>query len=328
MDVDVVALLRELDFGIAEGTSERSWLLRSPEGERFLVNLAKPTERITAHILRSYKPHRGSPVRPLYAGRTATAGVIERARAGEIDMLLEEPLQLILHGLVFTAEYADQPVQIQQRSRRMAWVRWAVKRCLLLADDPLRQSEIARLVGTSQQSVSNVCRQLGELVTATPEGTVTREPQALLEHWLKEYPGAGGQQFGWYSLDPIVEQTLKAVQEAQLLDAHPLVSGDVAADRLMPWKLPARGRIYISSPIDLADVGFVPAPLDEATLVTCVPADPTLWRLTELGTFPVYDDVELADPALVYWDVHDSNDIDSIEAAEHLEALITGIPSL
>ena len=328
MSIDVISLLRELDFVIAEGSSERSRLLRSAEGDPFLVHLAEPVERITAHTVRGFKPYRSSPVRPLFAGRTATPGVIEQAKAGGIDILLEEPLQLILHGLVFTAEYADQPVQADQRSRRMAWVRWAVERCLLLADYPLHQSEIAQLVGTSQQSVSAVCRKLGALVTATPDGMETREPQALLEHWLKEYPGAGGQQFGWYSLDPIVEQTLKAVQEAQLLDARPLVSGDVAADRLMPWKLPSRGRIYVNSPIDLADVGFVPAPLEEATLVTCVPSDPTLWRLTELGAFPVYDDAEIADPVLVYWDVYNSKDIDSIEAAKHLAALITGIPLL
>lgn len=328
MAIDVISLLRDLDFVIAEGTSERSRLLRSPGGDPFLVNLLDPVERITAHTVRGFKPYRGSPVRPVFAGRTATPGVIGQAKAGEIDILLEEPLQLILHGLVFTTEYVDEPVPVHQRSRRMAWVRWAVERCLLLADDPLHQSEIAQIVGTSQQSVSVVCRNLGALITATPGGLETREPQALLEHWLQEYPGAGGQQFGWYSLDPIVEQTLKAFQEAQLLDARPLLSGDVAADRLMPWKLPSRGRIYVNSPIDLAGIGFVPAPLEEATLVTCVPSDPTLWRLNELGTFPVYNDVDLADPALVYWDVYNSNDIDSIEAADHLAALITGIPLL
>ena len=39
------------------------------------------------------------------------------------------------------------------------------------------------------------------------------------------------------------------------------------------------GRVYVSGPIDLADDGFVPVPLQEANLVTCVPRDPTLWRL-------------------------------------------------
>ena len=157
------------------------------------------------------------------------------------------------------------------------------------------------------------------MVAVTNYGAEVTDPEALLAHWLKEYPGAGGQEFGWYSLDPVVEQTLAAFQVAKLLDARPLISGDVAADKMVPWKLPAKGRVYVDSPIDLAGNGFVPAPLEKATLVTCVPRDPTLWKLTGLEALPVYDDVQLADPALVYWDLYYSGDLDSLEAANHLK---------
>ena len=324
MGVDVVSLLRELDFGIEEGTSSRSWLLRSPNNTVFLVSVVPSVPRVNAHVLRSFIAHRGSPVRPLFVGSTATEGVLEQARAGVVDVLTEQPLQLILNGEVFTPSLEE---TVPQRSRavpgRLAWGRWAIERCLLLAVTPLTQSQIADLVGVSQQMVSRVCRRLGAWIATTSSGVVLSEPMKLLERWRQEYPGAGGQQFGWYSLDPVVKQTLTAVSEAKLLDARPLVSGDVAADRLMPWKLPSRGRIYVDSPIDLAGCGFVPAPLDEATLITCVPADPTVWRLTELGIFQIHDDMDLADAALVYWDVLNSEDIDSQEAADHLLALIT-----
>lgn len=109
---------------------------------------------------------------------------------------------------------------------------------------------------------------------------------------------------------------------------RPLVSGDVAADRLMPWKLPTRGLIYVDSPIDLSGRGFVAAPLEDATLITCIPDDPTIWRLTEIGAFPIYEDLDLADAALVYWDVLKSNDIDGRDAAEQLAVLITTMLSL
>ncbi len=329
MDIDVVSLLRELDFSIEEGTSTRSRLLRSPEGAIFLVAMVPSVQRVTAHALRNFIAHRGSPVRPLFVGGTATESVLEQAREGLVDVLTQQPLQLILKGTVFTPEVEQPaPAQRQAATGRKAWGRWAIERCLLLADTPMHQSVIAEYVGVSQQMVSRICKDLGPLATHTVDGVETLEPVKLLERWRAHYPGAGGQQFGWYSLDPIVKQTLNAVNEAKLLDVSPLVSGDAAADRLMPWKLPTRSKIYVDSPVDLAGCGFVPAPLEEATLITCIPEDPTVWRLTGIGAFPIYADVELADAALVYWDVVNNNDIDSQEAAEHLAALITTTLSL
>lgn len=329
MDIDVVSLLRELDFSIEGGASTRSRVLRSPDKAIFLVAIVPSVQRVTARTLRNFIAHRGSPVRPLFVGDTATESVLEQAREGQVDVLTQQPLQLILKGRVFTPEVEQlAPVQRQAPAGKRAWGRWAIERCLLLADTPMHQLEIAEYVGVSQQMVSRVCKDLGPLVTHTVDGVETLEPVELLELWREHYPGAGGQQFGWYSLDPIVKQTLNAVKEAQVVDASPLVSGDVAADRLMPWKLPTRSKIYVDSPVDLAGCGFVPAPLEEATLITCIPEDPTVWRLTGIGAFVLSEDMELADAALVYWDVVNSNDIDSQEAAEHLAALITATLSL
>lgn len=324
MDIDVVSLLRELDFSIEAGTSARSWLLRSPQSAIFMATIVPSVERISARTTRNFIVRQGSAVRPLFVGRTATDSVLEQARAGQVDVLTEQPLQLILKGTVFSPEFDHQdPAPRKASSGKKAWGSWAIERCLLLADVPMRQSELAEYVGVSQQMVSRVFKNLGSLLASTSDGVDTREPANLLERWADSYPGAGGQQFGWYSLDPIVEQTLNAVEEAHLLGARPLVSGDVAADRLMPWKLPTRGLIYIDSPVDLSGCGFVPAPLEEATLVTCIPEDPTVWRLTEIGSFPRYEDMDLADAALVYWDVLNSNDIDSLEAADHLASIFT-----
>lgn len=322
MIVDVVELLRELDIDIAEGTTDRSWHLRSPKGASFLVEPIKAIDRITSHAVRSFFSDLHSPVSPLFVGRTITPGMLEQAKSGHIDVLTEHPLQLILGGIVYANETPTRSPERRRPPGRAAWIRWAVGRCLLLSPEPLRQPVIADTLGTTQQSVSNAARQLGELVEDTGNGLSAVHKDALLEHWLEDYTGPGGLEFGWYSLDPIVEQTFKAAKAADLLDASPLISGDVAADRLAPWKLPSRGRIYVKSPIDLGGDGFVPAPVDEATLITCIPQDPTLWRLSNAERSQDSGAAALADAAIVYWDVLVSGDIDSIEAAGHLRELM------
>lgn len=320
MAVDVVTLLRELDFGITEGGSSRSWLLRAPSGETYGVEPTVPSQRLTAHVVRSL--HGNAARGHLLVGSTATDGILELARQGHLDVLTEVPLQLILRGKTYTiGDSAPEPHK--SAAARPGWTRWAVERYLLLASAPARQPVIADAVGSSQQSVSNAAKKLGALTADHGEGLMAADKGALLEHWRQDYTGPGGQEFGWYSLDPIVDQTTRAAAVANALDTAPLVSGDVAADRLAPWKLPSRGRIYVNGPIDLAGDGFVPAPVSDATLVTCVPRDPTLWRLVDLGPAPIAPGgIALADAAMVYWDLATSGELDSAEAALHLAGLI------
>lgn len=112
---------------------------------------------------------------------------------------------------------------------------------------------------------------------------------------------------------------------AKLLDINPLVSEDIAADRIAPWKLPSHGLVYVDGTVDLAGEGLVSAPLEEATLITCIPRDPTLHRLVDLrpGTAET-EDLPIADPAIVYWDLVHATDMDSSEAAARLATVMTG----
>ena len=103
------------------------------------------------------------------------------------------------------------------------------------------------------------------------------------------------------------------------MGAAPLIGGDVAADRIAPWKMPGKGLIYIKSPVDLVDDGFVPAPVNEATLITRIPRDPSLWKVAgAVGYRDLGDEFRNADDVLVYWDVLHGNDTDSAEAAAQL----------
>lgn len=323
MSVDVVTLLRELDVNIADGSGPGAWLLRPPGADGVQVELEPSVERITARTIKGKVfPRLDSMPRQMFVGRTITRSMLDHAEGGLFDVLTEDPLQLIINGTYYTTQEPESLTERIQPNRRPAWIRWATERYLLLADGPARQGEIAEALGATQQAISKAVRRLGPLVAKTDEGLIAPDRAALLGLWLSTYEGPHGQEFGWYSLAPIVEQTLKAVDVAELLEAHPLISGDVAADRLAPWKLPTRGRIYVDSPIDLAGDGFVPSPLDEATLITCIPQDPTLFRLSDMGPGAVAEERRLADAATVCWDVLNSGDMDGDQAAEQLKELI------
>lgn len=310
MAVDVAALLHDLGFMLGQGAGPRDLMLRSPSGKSHLVSFAPATDRITVRTLRHGS---AASSRILFIGRSATPSVIDRAIAGKVDILTEDPPRAIIDGDVFAASGGEEQIPARQVRVRPAWFRWAVERLLVLVDEPLRQSQIAARLGTSQQTVSHAARTLGSLVVDEGHGLRAADRRVLLEHFLKEYPGAGGQQFGWYSLDNPVDQAVRAMELSTLLDAQPLLSGDVAADRIAPWKLPGQAKLYVSTPVDLGGEGFLPAPLGEATLVITLPQDPTLWHLASNGEGP-----SLADPALVCWDVLHGDDVDSTEASEHL----------
>lgn len=325
MSVDLAALLHELDVRVTEGSTGAAWLLRTSDGDTFEVEPTVPAHRVTAAQVRTNTPrHRGQRSRPLHVGETATSGVIERAVASEIDILTSEPLRLILEGRIF--EVRPQP-QLRHRSQhpgRRPWTRWALERYLVLSPTPSRQSQIAETLGVTQQSVSRAAQSLSRIVLDEGDGLFAADRSQLLTQWQGEYPGPGGQEFGWYSLDPVTKLVDRVVSLAALLEVRTLVSGDVAADRIAPWKLPERGRIYVSGPLDLADDGFVSVPLDEANVVTCIPRDPTLWRLAYPAQVSADSSVQpIADAAIVYWDLLRSGEQGSDEAAAHLAQLLT-----
>lgn len=325
MKVDAVALLRELDFAITAGSTAQTWSLRSPDGTFLEAQMIPPIGRITAHAARGVAAPQVPGAIALLVGHSITPALLADAKAGRIDVLVEEPLQLVARGTVYSpAHHQATPPQQPAPSRRSPWIRWAVARCLLLADKPMRQSMIAEILGTTQQSVSNAIRTLGHHASQTEHGYVAADKGALLDHWVRNYPGPGGLEFGWYSLKPIVEQTVLAAEVSAALNAHPLIGGDVAADSVAPWKLPTTGRVYIDVPVDLGKHGFVPAPLEDATLITCVPRDPTLWRRDDPARGIARSASDLADAVIIYWDVLTSAGPDSQEAAEHLKEVIAG----
>lgn len=325
MLIDVVTLLRELDVRIDDGSAPGAWLLHPPDADQVQVELEPSVERINARTIRGKTfPRLRSMPRQIFVGRTITPSMLDHAKNGTFDVLTEEPLQLIINGTSYMQQEPESTGNSVEPRRRFAWVRWGTARFLALADEPARQRAIAETLGVSQQAVSKAVRQLGPLVTESDDGFIASDRAAVLDHWLSDYIGPGGQEFGWYSLSPIVEQTLKAADAADSAGVRPLISGDVAADRLAPWKLPSRGRIYVTRPIDLGRDGFVPSPVEEATLIICIPQDPTLFCLSHMSPGPgtAHEPRALADAATVCWDVLHSGDIDADQALDHLKDFI------
>lgn len=323
MAIDVGDLLTELNFSVAEGSIRGAWLLSAPNGEHFEVAPETIASRLNLRTIRNIMARQNVRIRPLLIANSATTAVIEQAQAGKFDLLTVEPLQLI---------HADRTYAIQENPplglptstpHRPAWIRWAVMRYLLLSQAPARQADIATTLHTSQQAVSQAIRYLGSLTANSGDGAYATDRRALLKLWMDKYAGPGGHEFGWYSLDPITEQVARSVEVAEMFDTHPLVSSDLAADTIAPWKLPTKGKIYLRGPVDLAEDGFVPAPLAEATLVICEPQDATLWHLKKLhNTNATRKILPLVDPLIVLWDLLHEEEVDNEAAAEKIAELI------
>lgn len=182
------------------------------------------------------------------------------------------------------------------------------------------QRELAALVGVSQPRVSQALRALADqgYVRRGSSGWTVHDIDAALRWWLDSYPGPGGLRTLWYSLDPPVEQANTVAQMIATGHAgsRPVVSGDVAADIIAPWRSPVRAVLYAHAGVDLTVAGFVPAG-EEATLELTVPRDVGLWPPAQpscpsLATFP------LADPLQILWDVCRTPGPDSEEAADRV----------
>lgn len=314
--MDVASVLRELGLKLVYGSEDGLWSIRDDSGEMLVFTPTDPVDRLDSRTVNRLSGNlTPGQARPLLIGSSATRQVMERAASGEIDILTEEPLRLFHEGVAYRTEEPAPVLSAPRRTGRPAWVRWGLMRELLRTGSLPEQTEVAARFGVTQQAVSRALRTLGDMGAGDPE--------KLLDLFLGEYAGPGGKEFGWYALTPVTEQTDVAVSLAHDLELDPIVAGDVAADRIAPWKLPTRSRIYLRGPMDLGGEGFIPAPLAEATLICCTPRDRTPWATgTKVG-----DDVthRLADPALILWELLHSDGADSDQAAEHLrQAIIEG----
>lgn len=316
--MDIASVLRELGLSLIDGSRADLWILRNASGSRLLVTPTDPVERLDTRTVSRLGPSSiPGPARTLLIGSSATREVTQRAASGEIDILTGDPPRLFHEEVAYRTEEPAPVLPAPRRPGRPSWVRWALMRTLIRDGSLPEQTVVAAQFQVTQQAVSRALRTLRD--------ARTEDLAELLALFFEEYPGPGGKEFGWYGLEPVTKQVSTAVSLAHSLDLDPMVGGDVAADRIAPWKLPTRARVYLRGTIDLGGEGFVPAPLMEATLICCTPRDRTLWAT---GT-AVEGDVPhlVADPVLVLWELLHSDDPDSDQAAAHLRQAILAAAS-
>ena len=265
-----------------------------------------------------------TPFRTLHVGSRAGADVLAAATAGACDLITFDPERVIIGSREWLpTDLGDRP---STRRSRDAWGRWAVDRVLSLSRTPLTQRAIADATGVTQQAVSAILRRYPEARTpGTGFAVASKDREKIIDGWLTEYPGPGRVAMHWYGLDSLPTQVSEASMLIKELDSSVLVTGDVAADTIAPWRRPTRARLYVREIIDFTPAGFTPADADEATMTVVLADDPTIWTVADAfkhGT----EQIALADPLIVLWDLlHTSEGADVTEAAGILrEVIISG----
>ncbi|WP_169053725.1 winged helix-turn-helix domain-containing protein [Agromyces sp. H66] len=208
---------------------------------------------------------------------------------------------------------------LPRSSRRVPWGRFALLRALCRTREPRTQAQLADEVGITQAAVSQSLSKLNGLVTREPSGWSAADVQTLAESFLAEYPGAGGIGVNWFALDPVAVQADKALNAG--LEVNAMLSGDVGADRIAPWRVPTKAIVYAAAGLDLADAGFAQATVERSTLELRVPVDPTLWRTA--NAYAGGQRASIADPLIVAHDVLRTGGADAEDAVEHVLEQLT-----
>lgn len=215
---------------------------------------------------------------------------------------------VIVRGDDLTVEKDDRPTGTERR--RVSYALFALQRTLARTREPRFQADLARECGVSQMTVSKLLRADPLLAEKTEQGWIAHDPRALADRFLAEYPGPGGLSQLWYSIRPVVEQA----ERASTSGPRALLSGDSAADRLAPWRVPRTAVVYADRSLPLEAVGFAETDSREATLRVQVPMDETIWA-TATAWYPRGHTV---DPLIAAWDLRRSGGPDADEAVEHL----------
>lgn len=277
-------------------------------------------DEIDAHLVFTPRPPTPSEVRKHALGTASgavTAFVSPRANSITRRLALDDP-RLALFGLddgtvIVQGEdltVAKDDRQTSGRRRRVSYALFALQRTLARTREPRFQNDLAHECGVSQMTISKLLGADPLLAQRTGQGWVARDRRALAERFLAEYPGPGGLSQLWYSIRPVIEQA----EQASASGLRALLSGDSAADRLAPWRVPRLAVLYADRSLPLEASGFAETDSREATLRVHVPMDQTIWATADAW----YPRGRTVDPLIAAWDLQRSGGPDADEAVERL----------
>ncbi len=168
-------------------------------------------------------------------------------------------------------EKAYTAVMTGKRTRRWGAGKAAATRLLYASRRPVTQVDLAAMVGVSQPAVSQYLTSLranGDVSFEDP-GWLANRTQLPLSY-QEGYASRFVDQSCWYRIDAVNAQVEDLVRRWPTL----IVSGDVAADAVLPWKVPSVGIVYgETEDAAMDDLGFVRAdtPATASVLVRPVP---------------------------------------------------------
>ena len=179
---------------------------------------------------------------------------------------------------------------------------------------------LAAQAGISQPRASQVLHQLRslELVDVSGRGRWKPRREALLDRFLAEYPGPGGSEHYYYTLDSPADVAVRAGQAST--PGRPIVvSADVGPDLIVPWRRPSLAILYVRHAIDPSGLGLTDAQgRHDANVIIRTPEDRSVFPVPALTGQVRGNEVPLADPLQQIWDLQDLGGADRIEAAGRL----------
>ena len=194
-------------------------------------------------------------------------------------------------------------------------------------EDELGATTLAAQARVSQARASQVLHQLQDLklVNRVEYGRWRPDRKALLDRFLAEYPGPGGSEACFYTLDPITDVTVRA---ARVLGKDLAVSADVGPDLILAWRRPTKVIWYVRRLAGASGLGLVEAQgQHDANVVIRMPKDGSVFPTPPSLVAEVQEaEIGLADPAQMIWDLHDLGGSDRIEAAEGLHKWLLKYP--
>jgi hypothetical protein len=201
------------------------------------------------------------------------------------------------------------------------WAGLRVVRTLITSPpDPIRTSTLARVAGISEPRTSQVLHQLKVhgFASKGPSSEWDVDRATLLNLFLGEYPGPGGDQWWFYALDPGAAS--RAVAQRQELE--PVISGDVAADLLAPRRRPSHLIVYVRQGSLAGNHELVATTAQaDANVILIRPRDTSVFP-SEPSQPPTLAGVRLAEPTQIAWDLQQLGGADRLEQLEELKAWI------
>lgn len=169
-------------------------------------------------------------------------------------------------------------------------------------------SELAAQLELPRPRVAQTLAKLRDIGLAE---TVTRgewrvDRAGLLDAFIESYRGPGGRTVHAYSLD---EPRDIAELVARSVDAPVVISGDVGADLIAPWRRPTTAVIYSHTTWkDKQGLVMASAP-EDANVLLCSPTDQSIFATADRR----HKRFHVADPLQVMWDLQRLGGSDRLE---------------